>query len=430
MSLVNTFLTALKGIAANSLRSTLTALGVMIGVASVITTLALGNGSRASVNESFRFLGSDEIQITSKMGLDSGEFKPVGAELTYEEGLNLPASAPLIDRVDMNVSASTKVRSGRNVLDMAVVGTTAYRFQQLASESAVQPAGWPEGTPFTAEDFLSQGRFFTAAEVAADAEVCVLGYQTAQDLFGGLDPINQTVWIGRRPYTVVGVLVELEAVDASQRQYTRANDILIMPIGPVIKNLLSTPPRISMTAHVQDAAQITQAKEQIRAFLRMSHNIMPDGEGNYADDFDLTTKQDLLGAQLDAARTFSMLLTAMAVVSLSVGGIGIMNVMLVSITERTREIGVRMAIGARRRDVVLQFLLEAVLLSAASGVLGIALGVLVIPLAASLNQGNALLAPSSIPLSFGVALATGIGFGLYPALRAARLDPIEALRYE
>ncbi len=430
MSLVNTFLTALKGIAANSLRSTLTALGVMIGVASVITTLALGNGARASVNESFRFLGSDEIQITSKMGLDSGEFKPVGAELTYEEGLNLPASAPLIDRVDMNVSASTKVRSGRNVLDMAVVGTTAYRFQQLASESDVQPVGWPEGTPFTAEDLLNQGRFFTAAEVAADAEVCVLGYQTAQDLFGGLDPINQTVWIGRRPYTVVGVLVELEAVDASQRQYTRANDILIMPIGPVIKNLLSTPPRISMTAHVQDAAQITQAKEQIRAFLRMSHNIMPAGEGNYADDFDLTTKQDLLGAQLDAARTFSMLLTAMAVVSLSVGGIGIMNVMLVSITERTREIGVRMAIGARRRDVVLQFLLEAVLLSAASGVLGIALGVLVIPLAASLNQGNALLAPSSIPLSFGVALATGIGFGLYPALRAARLDPIEALRYE
>jgi putative ABC transport system permease protein len=138
----------------------------------------------------------------------------------------------------------------------------------------------------------------------------------------------------------------------------------------------------------------------------------------------------LLGVQLDAARTFSMLLTAMAIVSLGVGGIGIMNVMLVSITERTREIGVRMAIGARRRDIVFQFLLEALLLSAVSGVLGIALGVMVIPIAASLNQGNALLAPASIPLSFGVALATGVIFGLYPALRAARLDPIEALGYE
>jgi putative ABC transport system permease protein len=297
-------------------------------------------------------------------------------------------------------------------------------------ESAVQPVGWPAGKPVTAKDFLSQGRYFNAAEVAANAEVCVLGYQTAQDLFGGLDPINQTVWIGRRPYTVVGVLTELETVDATQRQYNKVNDILILPIGPVINTLFDTPPTIFMVAHVTDASHITKAKEQIRAFLRKSHAILPDAAGNYTDDFEMTTKQDLLGAQLEAARTFSMLLTAMAIVSLSVGGIGIMNVMLVSITERTREIGVRLAIGARRKDVVLQFLLEAVLLSAASGVLGIALGVLVIPIAASLNQGNALLAPSSIPLSFGVALATGVIFGLYPALHAARLDPIEALRYE
>jgi putative ABC transport system permease protein len=430
MSLLNSFRTALKGIAANTLRSALTALGVMIGVASVITTLALGNGARASVDASFRFLGSNEIQINSKMEFSKGEINPVGKKLTYDDGLNLPAAAPLVDRVDMSVSANTKVRSGRNVIDMAVAGTTASRFDQMAAESALQPVGWPEGKPVTANDFLGQGRFYTAAEVAANAEVCVLGYQTAQDLFGGLDPINQTVWIGRRPFTVIGVLTKLETVDATQRQYTRANDLLIMPIGPAITYLFDTPPEIFMVAHVTDASRITEAKAQIRAFLRKSHAILPDAAGNYTDDFELTTKQDLLGAQLEAARTFSMLLTAMAIVSLSVGGIGIMNVMLVSITERTREIGVRMAIGARRKDVVLQFLLEAVLLSAASGVLGIALGVLVIPIAASLNQGNALLAPSSIPLSFGVALATGVIFGLYPALHAARLDPIEALRYE
>jgi putative ABC transport system permease protein len=341
----------------------------------------------------------------------------------------MPSEASLIDRVDMSVSTSTKVRSGRNVLDMAVTGTTAEQADQLAEGSSVQPVGWPEGKPLTPRDFLSLGRFFTAAEVLANAEVCVLGYQTAQDLFGGLDPINQTVWVGRKPFTVIGVFTELETVDASQRQYSKPNDVLILPIGPVI-HMFEQPPTIFAVAHVTNSARMGEAKEQIRSYLRKRHAIMPDADGNYPDDFSLTTKQDLLGAQLDAARTFSMLLTAMAVVSLSVGGIGIMNVMLVSITERTREIGVRMAIGARRKDIILQFLLEAILLSAASGVLGIALGVMVIPIAASFNQGIALLAPASIPLSFGVALATGVIFGLYPALRAARLDPIDALRYE
>jgi putative ABC transport system permease protein len=430
MSLINTLRTAFRGIAANALRSALTALGVIIGVASVITTLALGNGARESIDSSFRFLGSDQIQMTSKIEFSKGEIKSAGKDLTYEDGLNLPAAVPLVDRVDMSVSASTKVRSGRNVVDMAVLGTTADAFNGMAEDQGVQPVGWPEGKSLAIADLLSQGRFFTSAEVLANSDVCVLGYQTAQDLFGGLDPVNQTVWIGRKPFTVVGVLTELETVDASQRQYTKPNEVLLMPIGPVINYFFDKPPSINAVAHITDSAHIAEAKKHISIYLRQRHAIMPDADGNYADDFTLTTKQDLLGAQLDAARTFSTLLTAMAVVSLSVGGIGIMNVMLVSITERTREIGVRLAIGARRRDIVFQFLLEAVLLSAASGVLGIALGVIVIPIAASYNQGVALLAPASIPLSFGVALGTGVVFGLYPALRAARLDPIQALRYE
>jgi putative ABC transport system permease protein len=430
MSLKNVLRTAVRGITANFLRSILTALGVMIGVASVITTLALGNGARASVDSSFRFLGSDQVQINSKMEMSKGEFKPAGKTLTYEDGLNLPGAASLIDYVDMSVSTSTKVRSGRNVVDLAVTGTTAITIDHMVESSGLQPVDWESGKPLSRADFLSQGRFFNETEVAANSYVCVLGFQTAQDLFGGLDPIDQTVWIGRKPYTVIGVLAELETVDATQRQFSKPNETVILPIGPVIQNLFSKPPSINLTAHVRDSSRMVEAKHQISAYLRKAHAIMPDGDGNYTDDFDLTTKEDLLGAQMDAARTFSTLLAAMAIVSLSVGGIGIMNVMLVSITERTREIGVRMAIGARRRDIVAQFLLEAVLLSAASGVLGIALGVFIIPLAAILNQGNALLAPASIPLSFGVALATGMIFGLYPALRAARLDPIAALGYE
>jgi putative ABC transport system permease protein len=175
---------------------------------------------------------------------------------------------------------------------------------------------------------------------------------------------------------------------------------------------------------------MAEAREAISSFLRRRHDIDKDEIGEWKDDFEMTTRQDLLGAQQEAARTFSFLLAAMATVSLVVGGIGIMNVMLVSVTERTREIGVRLAVGARPQDIIAQFLLEAVLISAFGGLLGIAVGVLIIPLVANLNQGVALLAPGSIPLAFGVALLIGLVFGLYPAVRASRLDPIEALRYE
>jgi putative ABC transport system permease protein len=187
---------------------------------------------------------------------------------------------------------------------------------------------------------------------------------------------------------------------------------------------------VVLTARVADEGRMAEARQQVIAFLRARHSIEKGEDGQYVDDFELTTRQDILGAQQEAARTFAFLLAAMAVVSLVVGGIGIMNVMLVSVTERTREIGVRMAVGARPGDIVRQFLLEAVLISAGGGLLGMAVGVLSIPLAANLNRGVALLDPNSIPLALGVALLTGVLFGLYPAVRASRLDPIEALRYE
>jgi putative ABC transport system permease protein len=203
-----------------------------------------------------------------------------------------------------------------------------------------------------------------------------------------------------------------------------------MPISTAIKQLYEEEPSITITAHVTDEQKMSEAKDQITTYLRQRHDIEQGSDGKYADDFALTTRNDILGAQQDTARSFSLLLAAMAAVSLVVGGIGIMNVMLVSVTERTREIGVRLAMGAHSSDIVTQFLLEAILISVAGGLLGVTLGILSIPVAASLNQGMALLAPGSIPLALGVALMIGVVFGIYPALRAAQLDPIEALRYE
>src|ERR1041384_1680742 len=430
MSLLNTIFTAWRGISSNLLRTALTTLGIIIGVASVIATLALGNGARASVEANFRFLGSDQIQLDQDLQMDKGQMKAAGKPLTYEDGVGIPEAAPLVDRVEMKVSGNAKLRHGRETVDINFGGTDAGALLSVIAGGRVQPVGWPADKPLTPEAFIGQGRFFSDAEVLGGDSVCVLGYQTALDLFQGDDPINQTIWVNRKLCQVIGVVTELEAVSVQDRIGTRPNEGIILPISFAIHNLFAEEPWVTVIAHVKDETKMEQAKAQIAAYLRERHGITEDGEGKYADDFHMTTKQDVLGAQLQAASTFSLLLTALAIVSLVVGGIGIMNVMLVSVSERTREIGVRMAVGARSRDVVTEFLLEAILLSAGGGLLGIALGVLTVPLAAALNEGAALLDPRRIPMAFGVSLATGLIFGLYPAFRASRLDPIEALRYE
>ena len=430
MSLSDLFRTALRSLAANALRAALTMLGVVIGVASVIAMLALGNGARAAVDATFQSLGANQIQVGQKYSMQDSEFKPTGKKLTYAEALLIPDFAPLVEKVDMSASRSARARYGRNTLDMTVSGTTTEALNALVTDNKVRPVDWDAKKPLRPEDFIGDGRFFTAVEVLAGAPVCVLGYQTALDLFSGDKAVGETIWIERKRCEVIGVLTELESTDLENFYQSDPNESLNIPISTMIENMFVVEPSVYLVAYVTDLNRMDEAKDQIRAYLREKHAIEQDASGAYLDDFDMMTRKDLLGQQQEAAKTFSMLLAAMASVSLVVGGIGIMNVMLVSVTERTREIGVRLAVGAKGRDIVGQFLLEAVLISAVGGLAGVVLGVLAIPLAASLNKGVALLLPESIPLALGVALLTGIFFGLYPALRASRLDPIEALRYE
>ena len=401
---------AAAALQSNRLRTALTALGVIIGVGAVVTMMAVGKGAQVRVAEEIRSLGSKLIMVMSGSITSSGVRLGSGSLLTSTED-----DARAIQRDVSSVEAAAPtVRGGVQI----VVGNSNW--------STAMQGVTPEY--FQARDWgVISGRLLTAEDVDAAGKVVLLGQTVVENLFGGSDPLDQTVRIKTVPFTVVGVLDR-------KGQSTRGDDqddTVVIPISTAKKKVLGVSPANARSVgvilvKVADPARMGEAEVQIRELLRQRHHLQP----NQDDDFALRNLSEVLASQEAASRVLSLLLAAVAAVSLVVGGIGIMNIMLVSVTERTREIGLRRAVGARRRDILGQFLIEAVFVSLAGGLIGIAVGAVGSYVIAYFFEWSVLVSWSAILPAFLFAAAVGIFFGYYPARKASRLNPIEALRHE
>ncbi len=417
MNILESIRVALRGLTANKLRSILTMLGIIIGVAAVIALLSLGTGVTASVTDQIEGIGSNLIIITPGSTYHGGVRTAQGSAvtLTYEDAqaLSDPQAAPdVVGVAPMFSSAAQLVYGGQNV-NVQVTGVTP-DYETVRNMP------------------VAQGTFISKQELDALARVVVLGSNTALNLFEGADPIGQQIKINRSNFTVVGVLESKGGSGAFSQ-----DDVALVPITTAQKRLFGAQrsggvgTRVS-TIFVSAAspAQLNPAIAQITEVLRDRHKTTFQ-----TDDFTITTQKDILAVFDQIMGLLTTFLGAIAGISLLVGGIGIMNIMLVSVTERTREIGIRKAVGAKRRDILVQFLVEAVVLSLFGGIGGIALGWAFGQVINALKIGSpnpliTIVTPDAVLLAVGFSAAVGLFFGIYPASRAAALHPIDALRYE
>ncbi|MBA7632636.1 Macrolide export ATP-binding/permease protein MacB [subsurface metagenome] len=408
MSFLNTLKTVIEGLRHSKLRSLLTVLGIIIGVASVIIVLALGTGATQSVMERFRFLGSNQVQIYSVSSPDNPDTKPI----TFDEALGMEELS-LVERVHVALGGAATAARGWAKLDTSITGTVAPTAEELAQQKE-ENSEW----------VLAQGEPFTEEDVDYESRVCVIGHTVAEELFLDEDPADQTIRINGIPFLVIGVF-EKKPLE----KFHDPNNYIKIPISTAAAEFFGRDASVSVTADIASEESIDDAIVEIAAYLRQCHGI--DLMAGDEDDFTIRSFEAEAKAAMESARTFTSLLSGLAAVALVVGGIGIMNIMLVSVSERTREIGIRKAIGARHTDIVRQFLLEATVLSLTGGLLGIAAGIGAIPIINHYSTNLfAVFAWHSLPLAFTFSFLVGIVFGFYPARRASRLDPIEALRHE
>ncbi len=401
---------AVTALAVNRVRTGLAMLGVVIGVGAVVAMMSVGGGAQARVEEQIRSLGSNLIIVISGSITTGGVRLGTGSQLTITED-----DARAIEREVAAVQvAAPAVRGGAQVVAGNVNWSTAIH--------GVTP-GFFDAREWT----VASGRLLTQADVDASAKVVVLGQTVAQNLFGAVDPIGQVVRVNRVPLTVVGVMERKGQTTQGQDQ----DDTVLIPMSTAKKRVLGTTQANARAVGVimikaRDAGAMAEVQQEVTTLLRQRHHLQPGQD----DDFTLRNLSELLESQEAASRVLSLLLAAVASVSLVVGGIGIMNIMLVSVTERTREIGLRRAVGARRRDILAQFLTEAISISLAGGMIGVALGAATSWAIARFAGWPAPVHARAVVPAFLFAAAVGIFFGFYPARKASRLNPIDALRYE
>ncbi|OGK78677.1 MAG: multidrug ABC transporter substrate-binding protein [Candidatus Rokubacteria bacterium GWC2_70_16] len=401
---------ALRALRANPLRSVLTMLGIIIGVGAVIAMVSVGAGAQERVAEQIRALGSNLIIVLPGSVWSSGIRMGLGSRPTVTED-----DARAVAREVPAIQSVAPVRRGTG---QVIIGNQNWA-------SVIQ--GTTPDLEETRQWAAASGRWFTQEEVEGAAKVVLVGQTVVANLFGGGDPVGQVIRVRETPLTVIGVLERKGQSNWGQDQ----DDTVVIPLTTAKKRVLGpSHPRADsvnvITVRVRDGENMKAVEEEMRQLLRQRHRLQAYQE----DDFWIRNLSEMLQAEEESSRILTMLLAAIASVSLLVGGIGIMNIMLVSVTERTREIGLRMAVGARGRDILTQFLVEAVTLSLIGGIIGIVMGLVGSYAIAYLAAWRTLINAQAILLAFGFSATVGIFFGFYPARKAALLNPIEALRYE
>jgi len=399
---------ALRAILVNKLRSALTMLGIIIGVGAVIAMIAVGSGAKARIQEQIASMGSNILIVLSGSSTSGGIRFGAGTvpTLKVEDAKAILREVPNVKHTAPSLPGLAQVVFGNQNWSTMVTGTIP---------ELLQIREWP----------VASGRPFTQQEVDGAAKVCLLGKTVAENLFGGLDPVGQIVRIKDVPFTVIGVLAPKGQTTFGQDQ----DDTIYVPLTTAQKRLFGTrfPGMVRfITVQATGPEVMKEVEEQITALLRQRHRIPP----NQDNDFTVRNLTEIAASAEQSAQVMSLLLGAIASISLIVGGIGIMNIMLVSVTERTREIGIRIAVGAKGRDILFQFLIESLVLSLIGGILGIGLGIAGTMVLSSFTQWPVLLAPEAIALAFLFAGSVGVFFGFYPARKASLLNPIDALRYE
>ena len=405
MNLLSTLHTALRALRRNSLRTFLTMLGIIIGVAAVIALVSIGNGAKARVEAEIASLGQNVLLVLA------GEVQRGGASMGYgSAGTLTKADFQAIRREITGVTGATpevrtpaQVAYGNQNISTTVIGVSA---------EYLEVRSWP----------LDSGASFTDSDIRSSAKVVLLGQTAATNLFGPANPVGKTIRIRGAPFRVLGLLSAKGLSMVGQDQ----DDIVLMPYTSAMVRLTGSTVFRAFLVKVEDATLLSDVQNQISALLRQRHHINAGRD----DDFLVRTQQELSTTATATSHVLTLLLGSIAGVSLVVGGIGIMNIMLVSVTERTREIGLRLAVGARRRDILRQFLIEAMAVGIVGGLLGILLGGVSARLAAAQLGWAATVSAGAVLTAFGCSAGIGVFFGYYPARKAARLDPIGALRYE